>query len=74
MEPAVWQWANSDEEIKPHVLKECSRPECTNQETRAVEFKRCSGCKEVSYCGALCQKSDWPRHKPGGYRDPQSLS
>lgn len=25
--------------------------------------KKCSGCKEVSYCGKACQKQDWQRHK-----------
>lgn len=24
----------------------------------------CSGCKKVYYCSALCQKSDWSKHKP----------
>ena len=25
--------------------------------------KKCGGCKSVTYCGAKCQKLDWPRHK-----------
>lgn len=25
--------------------------------------KRCSGCKQLSYCGKECQKKDWKRHK-----------
>jgi hypothetical protein len=25
---------------------------------------RCGGCRRVRYCGAECQKSDWPAHKP----------
>jgi len=24
---------------------------------------RCSGCREVHYCGAACQRLDWPRHR-----------
>lgn len=24
---------------------------------------RCTGCKQVSYCGRACQKKDWKRHK-----------
>ncbi|KZS90903.1 hypothetical protein SISNIDRAFT_430420 [Sistotremastrum niveocremeum HHB9708] len=24
---------------------------------------RCSGCKLTRYCGAVCQKNDWSRHK-----------
>mmetsp|Transcript_22274 Transcript_22274/g.56039 ORF Transcript_22274/g.56039 Transcript_22274/m.56039 type:complete len:128 (+) Transcript_22274:564-947(+) len=23
----------------------------------------CSRCREVNYCGAACQRRDWPRHK-----------
>jgi len=26
-------------------------------------FKRCSRCKQASYCGAECQNADWKRHK-----------
>ncbi|KDQ23119.1 hypothetical protein PLEOSDRAFT_1108754 [Pleurotus ostreatus PC15] len=26
------------------------------------DFKRCSGCKKVWYCGPECQKDDWVRH------------
>jgi hypothetical protein len=26
-------------------------------------FKRCSVCKQASYCGVACQKKDWKRHK-----------
>ncbi|KAF4566104.1 hypothetical protein EYR36_011519 [Pleurotus pulmonarius] len=26
------------------------------------DFKRCSGCKKVWYCGTECQKEDWVRH------------
>ena len=22
----------------------------------------CGSCKNISYCGAYCQRSDWPRH------------
>jgi ankyrin repeat protein len=25
---------------------------------------RCSVCRRVRYCGAACQRGDWPRHKP----------
>ena len=24
---------------------------------------RCSGCKQVVYCGAICQKKHWPSHR-----------
>jgi hypothetical protein len=29
----------------------------------SAEHKLCSGCKRVAYCGAACQKADWPHHK-----------
>ena len=28
-----------------------------------VQLKCCSRCKDIFYCSALCQKSQWPRHK-----------
>jgi len=30
---------------------------------QGVGFKRCSRCKQASYCGAECQHADWKRHK-----------
>ncbi|PIL36807.1 hypothetical protein GSI_00497 [Ganoderma sinense ZZ0214-1] len=59
----IWNWANNDPEVKACVLKKCARSACNNREVRAAEFKRCGGCKEVVYCGASCQKEDWPAHK-----------
>ena len=40
------------------TAKSCAR--CGKQ---GVEFKRCSRCKQTSYCGAECQNADWKRHK-----------
>ncbi|OSC99218.1 hypothetical protein PYCCODRAFT_1470472 [Trametes coccinea BRFM310] len=59
----VWEWANSDTEVKSYVLKKCSREGCNNRELRAAEFKRCAGCREVVYCGPACQKADWKAHR-----------
>ena len=59
----IWNWANNDPEVKACVLKKCARSACNNREVRAAEFKRCGDCKEVVYCGASCQKEDWPAHK-----------
>jgi hypothetical protein len=36
-------------------------------------FKRCSICKEASYCGAACQHANWKRHKKT-CKPPLSLS
>ncbi|KAI0650056.1 hypothetical protein C8Q79DRAFT_1006363 [Trametes meyenii] len=60
----VWEWANSDAEVKSYVLKKCSRAACNTREVRVAEFKRCGGCKEVVYCGQVCQKEDWKARKP----------
>ncbi|KAJ7902225.1 hypothetical protein B0H13DRAFT_1621620 [Mycena leptocephala] len=65
MAPDVWNWVNEDAVVRALILKVCGRPECTAQETEATQFKRCSGCQLVVYCGASCQKTDWKRHKDG---------
>jgi hypothetical protein len=40
--------------------KQCPCGKTKKDETR---MKFCSKCKVQSYCGAECQKADWPRHK-----------
>ena len=36
---------------------------CAHCGKQGVGFQRCSVCKQVSYCGAECQKAGWRRHK-----------
>ena len=36
---------------------------CAHCGEEGVGFKRCSVCKEASYCGAACQNANWKRHK-----------
>jgi len=36
---------------------------CINCNKKNVDLKRCSVCKVVYYCDALCQKDDWGKHK-----------
>ncbi|KDR81711.1 hypothetical protein GALMADRAFT_59073 [Galerina marginata CBS 339.88] len=36
----------------------CSAPDCLQEATQ-----KCSGCKTAFYCGATCQKEQWPLHK-----------
>lgn len=28
-----------------------------------LTVKKCSRCRSISYCGVVCQKADWPKHK-----------
>lgn len=37
---------------------------CFSPPAGGEKLRRCSGCGRVSYCGAECQRTDWPRHKP----------
>ena len=36
---------------------------CGFCETSGVPLKRCSGCDDVYYCSASCQRNDWRDHK-----------
>mmetsp|Transcript_3109 Transcript_3109/g.5025 ORF Transcript_3109/g.5025 Transcript_3109/m.5025 type:complete len:343 (-) Transcript_3109:363-1391(-) len=38
---------------------------CKKKERSIGEFKKCSGCKDVRYCGPDCQKGHW---KEGGHK------
>ncbi|CDO71065.1 hypothetical protein BN946_scf184844.g69 [Trametes cinnabarina] len=38
----------------------CERDETAKDD---ASLKKCSKCKLTRYCGAECQKKDWPRHK-----------
>ncbi|KAJ7092307.1 hypothetical protein B0H15DRAFT_169521 [Mycena belliarum] len=62
-EARVWGWITSDPVINRELLKICSRPDCTAQETRPTQFKQCAACHQVTYCAQTCQKSDWKRHR-----------
>ncbi|KIM42077.1 hypothetical protein M413DRAFT_143938 [Hebeloma cylindrosporum] len=64
MKDDVWNWANNNVDAKNTVLKVCSRESCGAKEKEVAEYKRCSACHLVSYCGPACQKQDWPKHKP----------
>jgi len=36
---------------------------CAHCGKQSAKNKRCSICKEVSYCGAVCQNAAWKKHK-----------
>jgi len=40
-----------------------SAESCAHCGKQGVGFKRCSRCKQASYCGAACQNANWKRHK-----------
>ena len=49
------------------ATRPCGHVGCTAiagpSEAGMPRSKRCSGCRLVHYCGAACQKADWPSHK-----------
>ena len=36
---------------------------CSHCGKECAELKRCSVCKQASYCGAACQNAAWKKHK-----------
>lgn len=40
-----------------------SKATCAHCGKEGVGFQRCSTCKQISYCGAQCQKAAWKGHK-----------
>ena len=40
-------------------LRMCSSKRCGRPQTRAREFRTCSGCMEAIYCSRACQAMDW---------------
>lgn len=39
--------------------RSCTSPTCSNPAT-----KKCTGCRQATYCSVKCQRVDWKRHKP----------
>jgi hypothetical protein len=40
-----------------------SAESCAHCGKQGAGFKRCSVCKQASYCGVACQNANWKRHK-----------
>jgi len=38
-------------------------PSCSHCGKQRTSLKRCSRCKQDSYCGAKCQNADWKKHR-----------
>jgi hypothetical protein len=49
------------ENVISYLELQCST--CSHCGTQGEGFKRCSRCKESSYCSAECQTAAWKRHK-----------
>jgi hypothetical protein len=54
---------NTTAEILGNPDKYLSRPLCAYNGCGAHANNRCSRCMKVKYCGPICQKADWNRHK-----------
>lgn len=48
---------------RTRLLKRCGNSRCKRIEELNEEFKKCSKCKEMYYCGKDCQVEDWKNHK-----------
>jgi len=50
-----------------NLLRYCSLPECSLQETKENRFSLCGKCKaagiSIPYCSVECQRKHWTRHK-----------
>ena len=44
-------------------LRRCARAQCGARERHPAQFKACSACKKVVYCGKDCQQGDYPDHR-----------
>jgi hypothetical protein len=50
-------------EAEQHAPGRQSCAHCGAREVHAAQFKRCSACKTVVFCGKDCQLANWPAHK-----------
>ena len=50
-------------DIEKIGLRECAWPSCDKVEHSVHEFKQCSGCRSVWYCGPEHHRLDWGAHR-----------
>ena len=53
------------------LLGACHHEKCGALLARR-QLKRCSACKRTAYCGADCQRIDWPAHRAAAKRSSKS--
>ena len=46
-------------------LRLCHNTSCKKVELKRGDFKECSKCRKMLYCGKECQTSNWKIHKSG---------
>ena len=67
MEPEVWAWANSQNDVKKLLLRPCARKNCGNREVSPLQFKECPACDQTIYCSDECKRRDSPSHLTGTF-------
>jgi hypothetical protein len=53
--------ATAQADVMTRGLQSCAH--CSATESHVAQFKRCSACKAVVFCGKDCQLANWPAHK-----------
>jgi len=48
---------------KDSLTKIISRFTCASCHQTGLKLKKCSRCRNISYCSRKCQVKDWPKHK-----------
>ncbi len=47
----------------PRKVRACVQCGITEAKLETGKLKECCGCRSVRYCGPVCQKAHWPKHK-----------
>ena len=66
--PEAQAWLK--EAAKELPKRKCDSPGCTKVEGFFGEWRRCTGCMEVYYCSAECQKAHWSMRGKDGHKNP----
>ena len=66
--PEAQEWLKSAGADLPK--RKCDRPGCGKVESYMGEWRRCTGCFEVYYCGEDCQRRHWAGQGRDGHKAP----